>query len=341
MSYGSGTGNSFQSDYAKCERFFFHKHRQGLRAKTTGEAVALAVGTALHAYLEQFYLAEMRGEPFTQCVNAGVEKFHEIIRATKLTDSLANAELEERAMTALSLLSIKSDEFWRRLNEGDERTIACELHLTLQLPETFEFEGRILTIRPELRSYTVQIDRLYDQLRHEEWDGPVRVVEDYKSTSSSSPANYIEQCLMNDQSTGYVHTVNRAIEHHPEGAAGFMPDGYAPKLEVAEPVGAVRYSGFRVKGRVDTSAAFAEDITGIDQAKCNDWYKRLLLVRARMSGQWDLPRDMWVASRIAFGPCTQFYRQCEFWNICDAPGDESRVIETEYESTPEAERVPA
>lgn len=336
MSYGSGTGNSFQSDFAKCERFFFHKHREGLRAKSTGEAAALAVGTALHAYLEQFYLAEMRGEVFHQAVNAGIEKFHEIIGATRLTDSLVNAELEERAMTAKALLGIKVDEFWRRLNEGQERTIACELHLTLQLPEVFQFDGRALTIRKELRAYTVQIDRLFDQSTHEDWDGPVRVVEDYKSTSSSSPASYIEQCLMNDQSTGYVHTVNGAL-----ATRDFWNERPVALLPMHEKVGAIRYTGFRVKGRVDTSAAFAEDITGVDEAKCTDWYKRLLLVRSRMSSQWDQPRDLWLANRIAFGPCTQFYRQCEFWSICDAPGDESRVIENEYESTPEVERVPS
>lgn len=336
MAYGSGTGNSFQSDYAKCERFFFYKHRQGLRAKSSGEAIALATGTALHAWLEGFYLAEMRGERFEHCVAEAKQRFYDSVSGTTFTN-LTRAEFEERSMTALNLLNIKSAEFWRRLNEGEERTIACELHLTLTLPETFDYEGRSYTIRPELRSYTVQIDRLLDQMRHEEWDGPVRAVEDYKSTSASSPASYIEQCLMNDQSTGYVHTVNRALPIFRWDAENVG----VPMLKTGEPVGAVRYTGFRVKGRVDTAAAYAELLTPIDEAKCNDWYKRLLLVRARMSRQWDEPRDLWLASRIAHGPCTQFYRQCEFWDVCDAPGDESRAIAEGYESTPETERVPA
>lgn len=335
MSYGSGTGNSYQSDYAKCERFFFHKHRNALRAKASGEAVALAVGTALHAWLQAFYEAEMRGENKRWCGDLAHTAFYDALKDVGRGENLDTAELDKRAMTALSLLNRRSDEIWRRLNDGVERTIACELHLTLTLPETFNYDGRALAIRPELQQYTVQIDRLFDQMSAEEWDGPVRVVEDYKSTSSSSPATYIEQCLMNDQSTGYVYAVNKWI------AAGTELDATRTALAPEEPAGAIRYSGWRVKGPVESAAAYAELTTPVSESACTDWYKRLLLARARMSAQWDDPRDMWLASRYAHGPCTQFYRQCEFWGVCSAPGDEERVIEEEYEVVPDGDRAPA
>jgi len=340
MSNGSGKGNSFQSDYARCERYFYFKHRRHLKHSKAVEGAATIVGTALHEWLRAFYTAEMEGNPFEHCKEQAIAWFHTALQGAtaELPEGTDHTQLDKRATTALALLARRANTIWKRLQEGDERTLACELHLTLELPESFIFDneespkGNKLTICPELRHYTVQIDRVFDQIKHPDIDEACRVVEDHKSTSASSPKAQAQQFLMNDQSTGYVFAFNKSI-----AALGNFPRA----LLEDEHATAIRYDVWRVEGKIDSDAAFHEEIRLVDPQVGSDWYKRLLLTRARMSECWNYPLDLWTASRIAYGPCKLFGKECEFWPICDDPGNEERVIEEEYEETSEEERTPA
>jgi hypothetical protein len=325
--YGSGTGQSFDSDFMRCQRFFYWRHRQGVRLRQAGDGSALVVGHAGHAWMEAFY--NYAGEPNKDEPSdklpfaiAFADNTFEHALGEAAADaarlSLDVLDLEKRADTARTLLHALAPQFARRLERG-EVTVGCEVHGTLELPQLWKSEregGRKAFIgNNELRAFTVACDRLFYHPGDDpnDPDGmPVAglALDEYKFTGMSSPRAYAEEQLLNDQSLGYLYWLDRFARTH---------------LHLTEPVVGVRYRVFRVVGKIG-AASYAEVWEPVNRAKLDDWYARKCALRAGMSAQWERPVEEWHAARYSFGPCRRFGRECAYWALCDEPGDEQGKI---------------
>lgn len=343
----SGVGNSFQSDWQRCPRYFHDEHRHPLVHRAVDaegklveagldEAVALTVGKAGHAWLEGFYQTILDGASLSFAIKTGDEMFEKSAAhvASQIGDFVSwdMIQRDDKFELARMVLKARARVLYERQQSGAERTIALEQYQELALPGDFyipTMPGHVFVIRhtcgreesdyptrddclPDkacLRRYTVRIDRVFEDARQGV------LVEDYKFTGWSSPKSFAEEELMTDQSTRYVYVWNstecdRAVEDHD------LMRG------VAE---GVRYSVFRLQKSL-TASSFHEEVRLIDTNQLSDSWMRLCLERAEMSRIWDYPREMWQANRYAHGPCVKFGRYCKFSELCNNPGDEENFI---------------
>jgi hypothetical protein len=321
---GSGTGGSFEGDYNMCERFHYWKHRRGLDLPIPPDFSALTLGTAFHKGQEIFYIRQFDGVGRDECVDAACDAFSkmlaELLEQTSavIGDSLDDAKMNTRAKTALAHMRMRLPKQWDRMHEGKERTVALpngrpalEMHLTLQLPESIEIPGYgVVTIRPELRHFTVQIDRVAEVLNeiNEQW---WRTVIDFKSTASKSAQQVAGEYHSSDQHVGYSFVYNQ------------QPN--------VEPIMYGDYRVWRIEGPIETAAAYAEDPRLLRPEVVNEWYTDLIVRRARQSSLWDLPKVMWIKRKHTRGPCHIWGKECRYWALCDAPdSDEQKIADGDY-----------
>lgn len=302
----SGTGNSYQTDYAMCQRYFKHKHVDHIALKASPEAAALAVGEAMHAYFQGFLVNQMEGRGWEECAEAAVVSYEALLRGGPQLEGPEQEEWMSRIELAGTVLPMWATRQWAKLESGAERTLAVELDLALELPAETEYGP----IAPHLRRYTARLDRVYEDTARS-----MVFVQDWKSTKALSPREIARNYQMSDQHLGYVYL--------------WVAEG----LRLGLPVGAdgVVYSFIRLHPKVNSEHTFHDEERVVNDAQLRDWYDRLLAARAQMSVQWDRPLNAWLPNRSAFGPCIKYGHECEFRRLCMRPSDREALIRDQYE----------
>lgn len=309
--YGSGTGNSFDADYLRCERYAFWLHHEGVRLRQQGGAAPLIVGSAGHKWMEVFHTIAERNGGFdlTLGIAHADASFHESVEeamgeAKEFGYDLV--DVEDRAETALNLLHALAPQFERRALLG-EKTFEVEMHGTVELPDV-----PVPATAPRLNESTVQCDRVFYHPGASDLDAEDIprtegfALDEYKFTSASSPKSYAEEMLLNDQSLRYLYWLTKAL---------------APNRVLG-----VRYRVFRVAPPI-TGKSYAEVWETVNQAKLDDWYNRQVRLRLEMNDRW-VCDDMneWHAARYSGGPCTRYGRDCPYMAFCDEPGAEASKV---------------
>jgi hypothetical protein len=296
----SGTGNSFDADFRKCQQYFYRKHVQGWVAKGLELAPPLLVGTAIHKYAEVFINAWMaRQPPFNEMVEEALHAFHEVMGEP----DLENVDMLEREHLATMVLPLWAARKWARLEDGIEIPLATELQLQIDLP----YETPYGPIRIDLRKYTAKIDYIY-----QEGGTNYVVISDHKGTKALAPAREVQHYLMSDQHIGYVACWNANRQEKPA----------ASKIE---------YSVTRLHMKVTSEHTFYDEIRNIDDNMVSDWYQRMLALRADITKKWEAPRESWISNTVPHGPCLGMdSRACEFQKLCARPWDAAGLLETQY-----------
>lgn len=325
--YGSGTGNSYQSDWQKCQRFFLHKHRRGLTHRDKEKIIALSVGTAGHLWYEYFFKGFLEGLSYEQAMERADYYFWEGAKeaAQEVGDLVSWDTIREDEKMAFAQLVLKARARgeWEKLESGEERVLGVEWESYLMLPPVFNIPSSdenffirhtcgTTVLESEnpaldkcrslevdcLRRYTVKID-----LVKEHREKGVRTI-DHKFSSASSPKQYAQEMLNNDQGTRYMYVWNEKMQPRALG---------------------IVFNVNRLSAKISASS-FHEEYCPIDENQLTDSWMRLCLERAEMSEKWDKPMELWEARRWASGPCVRFGRDCEFKLLCDDPGREHSYI---------------
>lgn len=298
----SGTGNSHDSDYRKCQRLFLYRHRHHLAAKSTRTAPPLLVGEALHKYCEIFIDAWINGPiPFAEACEEAMAGFDAVMGTPNPEDT----DMLERESLARGVIPLWAARKWQRLESGIEIPIATEVELALDLPADTEYGP----IHAALRRYTAKIDYAY-----QEGTSKFVVISDHKGTKAQAPAKEVKHYMMSDQHVGYVACWN---------ASPFAADGRkAAKVE---------YSLTRLHPKVTSEHTFWDEPRNIDDTLVQDWYERMLALRADMSAKWDKAAEVWISNRTPHGPCLGMDgRACEFQPLCARPADVAQLIAANY-----------
>lgn len=302
-----------------CERYFYWKHRRGLDLPVPPDFSALTLGTAFHKSQEVFYTHQFDGKSKEQCVEWACVAFQRTLKqllestSAAIGESLDDQVMNKRAVTTLAHLQMRLPRQWDRLNDGKERTVvlpngrpALEMHLTLELPASIVIPGLgEVQIRPELRHFTVQIDRVaevFNEINDLWW----RTVIDFKSTASKSPASVAVEYHSSDQHVGYAFCYNQQPEVDP--------------IEYSD------YRVWRIEGPIESTAAYAEDPRLLRPEVINEWYTDLIVRRAAESALWDQPMVAWKKRRYTKGPCFVWGKECRYWALCNDPGGEEQQI---------------
>jgi hypothetical protein len=299
----SGTGNSHDADYRKCQQLYLRRHRQGWHSRESTVAPPLLIGEAVHKYCEVFINAWMAGPaPFEVAKEEAMHAFNDIVGHPDPD----NIDMLERESLARGVLPLWANRKWQRLDSGAEIPVATELQLQLDLP----YETKYGPIRVDLRHYTAKIDYLY-----EEQGTNYLVVSDHKGTKASAPAKEVKHYMMSDQHIGYVACVNEHADIITKGKR-------AAKVE---------YALTRLHKNVTSEHTFWDETRNIDDNMILDWYERMLALRADLTRKWDQPRVAWIANTTPHGPCLGMDgRACEFQPLCARPWDEDTLLLNKY-----------
>ena len=295
----SGLGNSFDSEYRKCQRKFYYGTRLGLALQSARVAPPLLIGEAIHKYAETFLKAWMAGSRDKDTVKA--ESLGEFNTIVGTPDPELDIDLLEREQLARAVLPFWAERKWERLAAGAETPLAVEVAYAMPLPADTDYGP----IRAELRTYTVKIDYVFTKA------GGLNCVCDHKGTGALSLAQESLHYLMSDQHLGYVFVWNWA-----------NPSQLADTL---------MYDMMRLHAKVTSPHAFHVEERNVDLgAQLDDWYQRMLYVRAELSNKWDQPPVAWISNTVPHGPCLSYGRACEFTPLCKRPSDVELLMETKY-----------
>ena len=302
----SGTGNSHDADYRKCQQLYMRKHRQGYGLKGAATAPPLLVGEAIHKYCEVFINGWMEGPPkYEVLCEEATHAFDEIMG----TPDPDNVDMLERENLARGVLPLWAARKWQRLDSGIEQPIATELYLYLDLPATTMYGP----IRPELRKYTAKLDYVYK----EEGNGFV-VVSDHKGTKAVAPAKEVKHYMMSDQHVGYAACWNASLHSSSAG-----------------PCAKIEYDLTRLHHKVISEHTFWQEPRNISDDMIEDWYNRMLALRTDISMKWDQGREQWIMNTVPHGPCLGMDgRACEYLQLCQRPWDAPSLLEDKYVKEP-------
>lgn len=302
----SGFGNSHDSSYRTCQRKFYYAHRLGIFAPGQLAAPPLVIGEAIHKYAEVLIGAWIAGQRDKETVMAEALGEYDLMvpRWTEEDDTdptkLALLERDALARAVLPLWGLRK---WARLDSGIEVPIAVEQHLSLTLPALTKYGP----IREELRTYTARLDYIYQDTCER-----INVIVDHKGSKALSPESEARHYLQSDQHLGYVYLWNAA---HPEDEA--------EKLE---------YSMIRLHAKVTSEHTFHEAERRVDcGAQLDDWYERMLYLRAELTYKWDMAPEAWLSNTAPHGPCLGMDgRACEYLALCKRPDGRDLLMLTKY-----------
>lgn len=300
----SGTGNSYDALYRTCQRKFYYAER--LAISSTRSAPPLLVGEAIHKYAETLLNAWLAGSRDKQVVMAESMGEYDTILGQYDPE---NVDLTERDQLARAVLPLWAERQWIKLDSGLEIPLAVEVELALELPATTAY-GPII---PELRRYTAKIDYVYRE-------GPTGfvVIRDHKGTGALSPAQEALHYLMSDQHLGYVYLWNL-----------LRPELAGSKL---------MYDMIRLHAKITSPHTFHEEPRLVDPgAQLDDWYQRMLYLRAEMSAKWDQEPVAWISNTAPHGPCLSYGRACEYTGLCKRPSDVVGLLESRYHEKEKAD----
>jgi hypothetical protein len=300
----SGTGNSHDADYRKCQKLFYYKHRHGYDLKGTSTAPPLLVGEAIHKYCEVFinYWMEAPNPDFNVIIEEAMAAFNSIMG----NPDPDNVDMLERENLARAVLPLWAARKWQKLESGLEIPLATELQLQIDLPADTEYGP----IHPTLRKYTAKLDYVY-----QERDTQYVVISDHKGTKTMAPAKEVKHYLQSDQHLGY--------------AACWNVSPFATKFA---PCAKIEYDLTRLHPKVISEHTFHQEPRNINDEMLDDWYTRMLALRADMTMRWDKPKEVWIMNTTPHGPCLGMDgRSCEFLKLCQRPQDEQALLSTDYE----------
>lgn len=299
----SGTGNSHDADYRKCQRLFYHRHRQGIGAKGSSTAPPLLVGEAQHKYMEVLlnYWMEAPTPNFKEVLEEAMSAFNAVMGEP----DPENVDMLERESLARGVLPLWAARKWARLESGVEIPVATELSLQIDLPAECEYG----TIIEPLRKYTAKLDYVY-----EERDTKHIVISDHKGTKAVAPAREVKHYLMSDQHIGY--------------AACWNVSDFASKFGAC---GKIEYSLTRLHPKFVSEHTFWDEPRNIDDRMLDDWYTRMLALRVDMSNKWEKDKEVWIMNTVPHGPCLGMDgKSCEFLKLCQRPWDAPALLESDY-----------
>lgn len=302
----SGLGNSHDSLYKTCQRKYKYAIREGIFAPGQLSAPPLVIGEAIHKYAEVLISAWMAGQRDRDMVMAeALGEYDKMVPRwvdEDDTDSTKIALLDRDAL-ARAVLPLWGVKKWAILVSGLEVPIAVEQQLEIELPADTPYGP----IRPELRKYTARLDYIYREVQNK-----INVICDHKGTKSLSPMNEARHYLMSDQHLGYVYLWNKL---HPECEADKLV-----------------YSMIRLHAKVTSDLTFHDEERMVDcGAQLDDWYQRMLYLRAEVSAKWDLPVEAWLSNTAPHGPCLGMDgRACDYTALCKRPDGRELLMLTKY-----------
>lgn len=302
----SGLGNSHDALYRTCQRKYYYALRQGVFAPGSQVAPPLLIGEAIHKYAEITIGAWMAGQrDRDEVLTEAMGEYDKLVPRLEVdddTDPVKQALLDRDAL-ARAVLPLWGYRKWARLESGVEVPIAIEQYLGMELPADTKYGP----IRPELRTYTARLDYVYRDMRDQ-----MNVVCDFKGTKALSPMSEARHYLMSDQHLGYVYLWNK-----------LHTDQAADRLE---------YSIIRLHAKVTSEHTFHDEPRMVDcGAQLDDWYERMLYLRAELTYKWDMAPEAWLSNTAPHGPCLGMDgRACSYVPLCKRPDGAARLLATQY-----------
>jgi len=302
----SGLGNSFNTDYTRCQRYFYYKHRRGIERKRDATLQpALVIGTCVHEALAQYLVGQALEYGPDECLQ-GMRNTWQLALERECDGvgydpySATDDDFDARCQVAEAVMEAWAVQQWERGN--DETTLAVEWDAVGWLPN----HDYIL---PHLYQMTFRADHVVRLS-----DGTV-CIRDWKTTRAPSPQTEARNYLMTDQHLGYAWAWQRA---HPE-----------------DQVYTVEYAFLRLHPKVSSKDAFHIERRDVFPEQLEDWYERMAALRGDMSGKWDDAAVAWQQNRIAHGPCMMYGRACEYAPLCQRPWDREQQIREHYQEREE------
>jgi len=311
----SGTGTSFNDSFKACMQLGYLHHVRGMRKRGETFAPPLVVGEAAHKYAETIFkgwIAGLTSKPEMLREEAEAQ-FDAIVKPyydQAAGDDLLYAKLNKRVTSARNVLRIWRDLQWARLEAHVDIPIAAEKDILVEFPA----ETRYGPIAPHLRPFTGRIDLVVE--RRDGLDAVTRLgvtIRDIKTSSANDLKGMLANHYRSDQHLGYAFGWN--LEHP------YVPDNQCTQVE---------YEGMRFADCAINDKSFCNLRRPVRQSQLDNWYERTMALRARLSRMWPEPtvfdvREAWEQNNTNTGPCENFWGKCEFWDLCENPGDTDAI----------------